>query len=257
MILFYGFIWKTRVLGPRGIINKITNKPKESIEQLSIVIDDLLQYLIPKTLKEKPNLFCAAKNTILTAIPYLWKDLGTVYKSITDKGSKEEIEKAKLLYNPIDRIITRLYFATDVSSNLRNKKAIALNDDDRKEYFLEIKSILILILDESKKSESPTVFAPTAHYFMKLISGVLPYDVSGVLNMAANLISVSESSNYNLDSMAMSEVVKLTEATLADHRSELKNNENIANLLKLLDSFAKTGWNDALRLVWRLDEIYR
>lgn len=240
-----------------GVVSAITKKPKENLDTLNIVIGDLLGYLLSKTLKEKPKLFQGAKQAIITAIPYLWKDVGEVYITLSDKSSKEEIEKMKSLYQSIDNIVTRLYFAADVTPHLRNREERALSDEDRKEFYKEIKPILSSILEESKRSSSPTVFAPTAHHFMELISGVLSYDVSGVLKMAADLLSVSESSNYNLDSMAMSEVVKLTEATLADHRSELQNHENIANLLRLLDSFAKTGWSDALRLVWRLDEIYR
>lgn len=240
-----------------GVITTITQKPKENLDTLSIVIGDLLGYLLSKTLKEKPNLFQAAKQAILTAIPILWKDVGESYKALSDKSSKEEIENMKSLYQSIDNIVTRLYFAADVTSHRRKREERALSEENRKEFYLEIKPILSLILEESKKSSSPTVFAPTAHHFMELISGVLSYDVAGVLKMAADLLSVSESSSYNLDSMAMDEVVKLTEATLADHRSDLQNNENITNLLRLLDSFAKTGWSDALRLVWRLDEIYR
>lgn len=240
-----------------GLISAITQNPKKNLDTLNIVIGDLLEYLLSKTLKEKPNLFHAAKQAILTAIPYLWKDVEESYKALSNKSSKDEVEKVKSLYRPIDNIVTRLYFAANIAPQLRNKEERALSDENRKEFYLEIKPILTLILEESKKSSSPTVFAPTAHHFMELISGVLSYDVSGVLKMAADLLKVSESSNYNLDSMAMSEVVKLTEATLADHRSDLQNNENITNLLRLLDSFAKTGWSDALRLVWRLDEIYR
>lgn len=239
------------------IISTIIQKPKENLDILSIVIENLLGYLIPKTLKEKPNLFHTAKQVIVTAIPSLWKDAGELYSSLSDNSPKEEIENIKSLYRTIDNIVTRLYFAADVTSHLRNKEGGTLSDGDRKEFYFEIKPILNLTLEESKKSSSPTVLAPTAHHFMELISGVLSYDVSGVLQMAADLMNISESSNYNLDSMAMSEVVKLTEATLADHRSDLQNDVNITNLLKLLDSFAKTGWSDALRLVWRLDEIYR
>jgi hypothetical protein len=240
-----------------SIISEVTKNPKKNLKILNIVVGDLLGYLLSKTLREKPNLFHAAKMTIQSAIPNLWKDVGDVYKTLSNKSSEAELEEAKALYQSIDNIVTRLYFAADVTPHLRNREDRALSEKDRKEFYLEIKPILSLVLDESKKSASATVFAPTAHHFMELISGVLPYDVSGVLKMAADLMSVSESSGYNLDSMAMSEVVKLTEATLADHRSDLQNSENITNLLKLLDSFAKTGWSDALRLVWRLDEIYR
>ena len=57
--------------------------------------------------------------------------------------------------------------------------------------------------------------------------------------------------------MAMYEVVKLTERILADYKSELQEEPNIQNLLRLLDLFAKIGHDDALKLIWRLDEIYR
>lgn len=53
------------------------------------------------------------------------------------------------------------------------------------------------------------------------------------------------------------EVVKFVETVLADHRSEVREGESLEDLLNLLDIFAKTGWSDALRLVWRLDEIFR
>ena len=62
---------------------------------------------------------------------------------------------------------------------------------------------------------------------------------------------------YHLDSMAATEVVALAERVLADYRSDLPAPNVLADLVKLLDLFAKVGWPDALRLVWRLDEVFR
>jgi len=67
----------------------------------------------------------------------------------------------------------------------------------------------------------------------------------------------SRSPGYNLDSMAIDQVVKLVETILADHRDQMRDPEALNQLLGLLDIFAETGWPEALRLVWRLDEVFR
>ena len=54
------------------------------------------------------------------------------------------------------------------------------------------------------------------------------------------------------------DVVEFVEIILADYRYEERDDRScMENLLNLLDMFAKTGWPDALKLVWRLDEVFR
>jgi hypothetical protein len=92
---------------------------------------------------------------------------------------------------------------------------------------------------------------------MELLNGVLKYDPQGVLHLANKVAKASEKYNYNLDSFAIREVVKLVESILADYRSYVKEGQALDDLLGLLDIFAKVGWIEALRLVGRLDEIFR
>ena len=101
------------------------------------------------------------------------------------------------------------------------------------------------------------MFAHTAHYFMELLNGVLKFNPTGVLHLASGVAQSSEQTGYNLDPMAIREVVKLVEAVLADHRYEVRHGEPLQDLINLLDIFAKTGDAQALSLVWRLDEIFR
>ena len=75
--------------------------------------------------------------------------------------------------------------------------------------------------------------------------------------MAAGVAKSRKPSGYNLDSLASRGVVKLVEAILADYRDVVRDGESLRDLLNLLDIFAETGWPDALRLVWRLDEVFR
>ena len=67
----------------------------------------------------------------------------------------------------------------------------------------------------------------------------------------------SRSPGYNLDPIAVNEVVKIVEIILADYRDQAREPENLKHLLDLLDIFAETGWSEALRVVWRLDEVFR
>jgi hypothetical protein len=92
---------------------------------------------------------------------------------------------------------------------------------------------------------------------MELLNGVSRYDTTLVLRMAAEVVACSKRFNYNLDSMAMGEVVKLVESILADYRDKVQDVASVNHLLSILDGFVEAGWPEALNLVWRLDEIYR
>jgi hypothetical protein len=62
---------------------------------------------------------------------------------------------------------------------------------------------------------------------------------------------------YEFDSMAIGEVVKLTEIVLADHKDILSKAENAANLGTVLDVFLSAGWPEATQLVMRLENAVR
>jgi hypothetical protein len=86
---------------------------------------------------------------------------------------------------------------------------------------------------------------------------VLKFHPKGVLHMAAEVAQASKPFGYNLDSLAVREVVKLVETILADHRYVVQDTSSLKDLLNLLDIFAETGWPDAIQLTWRLEEIFR
>jgi hypothetical protein len=189
--------------------------------------------------------------------------LDTAAKALTDLRKRKDIPKEefqikwKQLYGIIDEAVMRIYFAADIDSNLRQQKNIQLNDEARKQFFIRALPVLEKILEFGKQPEIGMLLAPTAHHFMELLNGVLRYDPPLVLRMAAEVVSCSKRFNYNLDSMAMGEIVKLVESILADYRDKVQDEASIKNLLELLDAFVEVGWPEALSLVWRLDEIYR
>ena len=172
--------------------------------------------------------------------------------------AKDEIQKKwRLLYGVIDETVMRVYFAADIDPNLRERKEHPLDDETRKKFFRDALPLLEKVLSLGKQPETGILLAPTAHHFMELLNGVLRYDPALVLRIAADVVVCSKRFNYNLDSMALGEVVKLVESILADYRDKVQDEVSVNHLLEVLDAFVEAGWPEALNLVWRLDEIYR
>ncbi len=99
--------------------------------------------------------------------------------------------------------------------------------------------------------------AGTAHSFMQLLNEFLPFDPATVVDMAASVAVAGRATSYQLDPVAVGEVVKLVEVLLVDHRDQISGGKPLDDTLRLLDVFADVGWPEALRLVWRLDEVFR
>jgi hypothetical protein len=166
-------------------------------------------------------------------------------------------KKWRSLYSVIDNSVMRLYFAADVDPQMRQRGQHPMSNKEREEYFHSVLPILRKVLSFGLEADTGMLFAPTAHYFMQLLNGVVRYDPALVLTLAADVVGCSRRFNYNLDSFAMKETVRLVETLLADHRAQIQDEDSIRALLGLLDAFVEAGWPDALQLVWRLDEIYR
>jgi hypothetical protein len=57
--------------------------------------------------------------------------------------------------------------------------------------------------------------------------------------------------------LAIDEVVKLVEHSLAGHKDELKDSSVATALGEILDIFVKAGWPEALQLTFKLDQAVR
>ena len=101
------------------------------------------------------------------------------------------------------------------------------------------------------------VIAHTAHYLIETLSIVLRFNPKEILEMVTTVTRLSMQTGYTFDSMAIREVVNLTEKLLADHRILLVEPEPFNNLVELLDIYINSGWVEALELLWKLDEIFK
>ena len=176
-------------------------------------------------------------------------------KSISKKDASSQ-SKLRYMYDIIDEIVTRLYFAFDTSDKERGKNEELLSEKQMVTFYRAINPLLVRVLKFTSE-EGNIMPANTAHYFMQLLNYVLRYDPKSVLGLAAKVAKSSQASNYNLDGMAIDEVVKLVEKILADYKLEIRNEESIRDLLDLLDIFAISGSPEALKLIWQLDKVFR
>jgi hypothetical protein len=214
----------------------------------------LIDYIRPQQARTS---FEKARELLIEHLDSAARGLIELQQVAVKEGTPPPAKSWRELYGIIDEAVLRIYFAADVEPNLRQRSEYPLDDITRPKFFRDALPILEKILSFGKLPEAGVLLAPTAHHFMELLNGVLKYDPQLVLRLAADVIESSKRYDYNLDGMAMKEVVKLVESLLADYREDIQDDKSVTYLLNVLDAFVEAGWPDALNLVWRLDEIYR
>ena len=170
---------------------------------------------------------------------------------------KKYMKNYTTLTKVIDKVIMRLYFEVAHQRDSIEEPAEKLPQELLCRFYNEVKPLMKQVIYFAADQENGLMFAPTAYRFMRLLTSFLSCNPTEVLHLAAGVARSSERFGYNLDALAVQDVVKFVEIVLADHRNEVREGQALEDLLNLLDIFAKAGWSDALKLVWRLDEVFR
>lgn len=240
-----------------GVSNRIIESPKPYRKALTRAILDALSYITPAALSTADDTAQAekARAWVLRGVDAAAVELSALLKLPKEEINEQVQEVVRSLYSSIDEVIMRLYFAAGIFEG--GKDSPAVSDVDRERYYHFVRPMLDRVIDVCDHEKGGLLFASTAHYFMELLNGVLAYDVKHVLHLAHNVARVGTSGGYNLDSMAVREVVKLIETILANHRVDVRDGDALEDLLGILDIFSDVGWPDAMKLVWRLDEVFR
>ena len=168
------------------------------------------------------------------------------------KTASSEPSKAELLFGIVDDVAARLYFHARPNNQLEGPA----DPRSLKGYYEAVKPIVLQVVEFGRSVDS-ALLARTAHHLMELLHLCLSVDPAGVLHMAADVAQASERGGYNLDSMAVREVVAIADALLTGHREKLQSGQSLDDFVRLLDVFASAGWPDALRVIWQLDEVFR
>ena len=226
-----------------------------------IVMKTIKTYLDPKQLEtddgtEKVKLTINYLNVVISVSVEKIKEL---CNALSQNGTEENQKNLQDTYRVVDQVITSLYYKFAHERNKSEKQTEHIPNDMPCNLYREVKPLMDQVIDFADDPETGVMFAPTAHNFMQLLISFLSnYNAKEVIHFAERVTKSSEPYGYNLDSIAVKDIVDFVEIVLADYRHVIRDDEAcLESLLKLLDLFAKTGWTDALKLVWRLDEVFR
>ena len=249
------------------IEDKFLKDPIQYANILTRIVNEVMEdYIVPKHLETLDGRERARRTIewLEKVIDVVSNRIGELYKILKEHQNEKEHETeevAKQLhdtYEVIELVITCLYYQVAHEETQSEKQTPKISPELRCEFYNEVKPLMKQVIDFAQNPEYGLMFAPTAHYFMKLLTSFLSCNPKEVLHLAEGVVKSSEQFGYNLDAIAIMDVVEFVEIVLADYRHEVRDDEEcLEDLLNLLDMFAKTGWTDALKLVWRLDEVFR
>ncbi len=245
----------------KTIKDRFFKHPSQFANILTRAVSQVMRrYVAPKYL-ETPDGCKKAKRGIEwleKVIDVVSDEIEKLYKIFNKRETEEVEKKLRNLYTVIDQVITRLYYEVAHGSTQSEKPKEEVSYRLRCRFYSEVKPLMEQVINFALNKEHGMMFAPTAHHFMQVLTSLLRCDPKSVLHLAARVVKSSEQFGYTLDTLAVMEVVEFVEIVLADYRHEVRDDEEcLDDLLNLLDMFAKTGWTDALKLVWRLDEVFR
>ena len=238
---------------------------KDPIKYANLLTNAVFQvmkdYVVPKNLETSDGRerIERAINWVSKAITVASDGITELCATLNEQRTDETEKKLHDTYGVIDQVIARLYFEVahktfSQSSELTEEIPYDLHC----QFYNAVKPLMKQVIDFAQNSESGVMFAPTAHYFMQVLTSFLICNPKEIIHFAERVAKSSERFGYNLDVIAVKDIVDFVEIVLADYRHEVRDDEEcLEHLLNLLDLFAKTGQSDALNLVWRLDEVFR
>ncbi len=247
----------------KGFINETyLNDPNQySIMLTRIVMKTIKTYLDPKQLetddgtKKVERAISCLKEVISVSVD----KINELCSALRQNVSEENQKKLQNTYKVIDQVISSLYYKFAHQRIQSDNRTEAVSDDARYRAYEEVKPLMQQVIDFADDPETGVMFASTAHDFMQLLISFLSRrNAREVIRLAERVAKSSEPYGYNLDAIAVKDIVDIVEIVLADYRDVVRDDkDSLKSLLNLLDLFAKTGWSDALKLVWRLDEVFR
>jgi hypothetical protein len=204
--------------------------------------------------KNNPDLFKKEFALILHYVTVAGENL----LAIAPGELSQQNEIAKQAFKTIDEVILRIFFQLEAKRIRNSNHTLPINYDNRRVFYFLIKPIYNQVIDISSRiTGQGLITGHTAHYFIQSLSMMLSEDPKDILEMITKITRFSINGGYTFDSYAMSEMIKLTEKLLADHRDLLMEEEAFKNVIDMLDIYINSGWVDALDLLWKLDEVFR
>lgn len=188
----------------------------------------------------------------LKVVKEQWKALEELAQE--QGGWSEELQhQSHGLAQIIDSASMEVFFASGAYDNKQtsvDSDFTSLSLDNLRLFFAEAGEVLEVLADFS--------FANVTHNLLETLEFLVPVDPVGVFLRIGRTVFAGQEGGYQYESMAADLVVKLVERYLAEYRGVFRDNPDCRRtLLELLEVFVQAGWPSALRLTYRMDEIFR
>jgi len=169
-----------------------------------------------------------------------------------DNEDKEVLkEKYRKLFNVIDAVASRAFF--DAGTFKSNKRVIS--SSDKRLYFSRMQPLFSIMAEISEKYG--WLHPSTTNHIIEYLQNMLFVDPAECLSLALRIVKGSSAMGYHMDPLGIKEAVKLVEMLLTDHKQVLQNPDSLNDMLNFLDIFSDVGSDEAVKLVWRLEEVFR
>jgi hypothetical protein len=116
-------------------------------------------------------------------------------------------------------------------------------------------------LDESRELIDELIdvgHVPASHSVLETLEDFIDLDSRGTFLRIVRLLRCAAGNGYSQEQQGMSVVVSIVERYLADYRDLLETDDDCRDgVVEILDLFIEAGWPEALRLAFRLGDLFR
>lgn len=156
----------------------------------------------------------------------------------------------------LDTVIQQTYYSLEINKIIYSSGE-NISQEVKAIFYFFIKPLLEKILKISAKLDGGFIQGHTAHYFIGILSEVLDYDTKFSLWSISKITQMAIATNYSFETSAVEKIVTYTESLLANHKELLTDSEALHQIMRILGTYANSGWPEALDLLWKLDDIFR
>lgn len=98
--------------------------------------------------------------------------------------------------------------------------------------------------------------AHTGYNLAQFLEKYISFDSADILKALYEMVAMSSKTGFANDKATLDIIVRIAEIYLSDYKELVLQQENFQYMLKMLNFFADSGWQEALEMIWRLNEIF-
>ena len=169
--------------------------------------------------------------------------------------TEAEKENYRHLHQLIERIALKIYFASGAErqqpySTGRDEHKIPETDEEKALFWSESQTVLEALAE--------TGFADVTHRLVETLEFLFSYAPREVLLIFGKAVKHARREDYQFESMAAPHIVKLVEKVFGEATHLLRDDSECQEtMIEVLDIFVEGFGDEALKLTYRLNEIYR